>query len=589
MDRTTTQPDKQTPRSPAPAGPDGRNSVDRALRAATAQMTGGLSPHATASALTDWALHLARAPGRQMELARHATENGLKLWSYSVSALIPSTPMPEPPFRPTPQDHRFTHDGWQAPVPAILQQNFLAMQDWWENATTGLSGLQEKHGDRTRFMFRQALDTLSPSNFPATNPEIIAAAQETGGANFLNGAALLAQDTLGTAPEDPPLQVGRDLACTPGEVIYRNDICEVIQYSPQTEQVHPEPVLIVPAWIMKYYILDLRPQNSLINWLVGQGHTVFAISWCNPTADQAGLSLEDYRKSGVMAALDAVTRIRPDTRVHLCGYCLGGTISAITAATMARDGDDRLASLTLLAAQTDFAEAGELMLFVDESQIAFLEDMMWEQGYLDSTQMAGAFKVLRAEDLVWSRAVHRYLLGHEDMPTDMSIWNADATRMPARMHSEYLRGLFLENRLSAGRFAVAGQVIALSDLKVPMFVLGTEKDHIAPWQSVYKARLFTETDMHFVLASGGHNGGIVSEPGHPHRHYRTGHRAPGDQYMSPETWLDDLPAQPGSWWPHWHDWLRARSAAPVAPPSTGAPDRGLPPLGPAPGSYVLEK
>jgi len=317
---------------------------------------------------------------------------------------------------------------------------------------------------------------------------------------------------------------------------------------------------------------------------------VFAISWCNPTAEQRDLSLEDYRSNGVMDALDAVTRIVPGVKVHACGYCLGGTILSIAAATMARDKDDRLASVTLLAAQTDFAEAGELTLFVDESQIAFLEDMMWDQGYLDQTQMSGAFRALRAYDLIWSRAIRRYFLAKTEPDFDIGVWNADATRMPSRMHSEYLRGLFLENRLSAGRFAVNGQVIALRDIKAPFFVLGTEKDHIAPWRSVYKAALFTVSELTFVLTSGGHNGGVVSPPGHPRRHYRIGCRKADDRYADPETWARNHDSKEGSWWEEWSAWL-ARKSSPgrVAPPIMGAKAEGLEPICPAPGTYVFQK
>ena len=259
---------------------------------------------------------------------------------------------------------------------------------------------------------------------------------------------------------------------------------------------------------------------------------------------------------------------------------------AIAAATMARDGDRRLASVTLMAAQVDFVEAGELLLFLDESQVAFLEDMMWDQGYLDRPQMARTFAAIRAEDLIYSRAVRRYFLGQEDLPSDIGVWNTDTTRMPARMHSEYLRGLFLENRLSAGRFAVEGKVIALKDIDVPMFVVATETDHIAPWRSVYKVQLFTDGDLTFVLTKGGHNGGIVSEPGHPRRHYRISHRPAGAKYAGPDGWIGQHPPQSGSWWPEWSDWLAAKSGPPVPPPGLGAEDRGLPPIMDAPGSYI---
>ena len=279
------------------------------------------------------------------------------------------------------------------------------------------------------------------------------------------------------------------------------------------------------------------------------------ISWCNPQADQADLSLEDYRKRGVMAALDAINEIVPGARIHANGYCLGGTLLAIAAAVMARDEDHRLASLTLMAAQVDFAEAGELLLFVDESQVAFVEDLMWAQGYLDRPQMTRTFASIRAEDLIYSRAVNRYFLGRDDLPTDIGVWNGDTTRMPAKMHSEYLRGLFLENRLSAGRFAVEGRVIALKDIGAPIFVIGTETDHIAPWRSVYKTSLFTDSDLTFVLTKGGHNGGILSEPGHKGRHYRIGQRAAGAHYMGPDAWLVRHQPIAGSWWPELSAWL----------------------------------
>ena len=574
---------------PASAGPHRHAALDRGVMASLAQLTGGISPHAMIDAWSDWAMHLSRAPGRQIELMEHAQANWLKLSQFAWSGLLGGNR--EKPFEPARYDTRWTHAGWDKAPFALWQQGFLALQDWWQVATSDLPGLRRQNAQRTGFIMRQLLDTVSPSNFPLANPEILEKTQATGGQNLIEGAAhfiddarhILAQEYR-PVPEE--FALGKVLACTPGKVIYRNDLMELIQYTPTTAKVRAEPVLIVPAWIMKYYILDLSPENSFIRWLVGQGYTVFCISWRNPTAEQADLSLEDYRKHGILQALEVINRVVPGVRVHANGYCLGGTLLAIAAATMARDGDDRLATVTLMAAQVDFAEAGELLLFLDESQVAFLEDLMWEPGYLDRPQMSGAFAAIRSEDLIWSRATRRYFLGEPDLPTDMSVWVNDTTRMPARMHSEYLRGVFLENRITAGRFAVEGRVIALKEISVPMFVVATETDHIAPWRSVYKTALFTNCDLSFVLTKGGHNSGILSEPGHPGRHYRLGRRRPGDHYLGPDAWLAEQLPQQGSWWPQWAEWLTLHSGGLSAPPAMGAADKGYPPGDPAPGTYI---
>lgn len=581
--------DTAAPRKAGPRDAHPHENLDRASRAAVAYMSAGVSPHAFTEAWSDWALHLARAPGRQLELVERAQENMAKLMAQSFLPKTDSTPT----FEPKAYDHRFRHPGWDKPPFRNMQQGFLAVQDWWDYATDHLRGLHPDDADRTRFMARQMLDLVSPSNFLVLNPEIIEETRKSNGANLAEGARNFVHDFINTfaqirEPAPEGFKIGKDLACTPGEVVFRNDLFELIQYAPQTDEVQAEPILIVPAWIMKYYILDLSPHNSMVKYLLEQGFAVFMISWCNPTAEQADLSLEDYRESGVMAALDVVTAIIPDRKVHAVGYCLGGTILSIAAATMARDKDERLASVSLMAAQVDFAEAGELLLFLDESQIAFLEDMMWEKGYLDRPQMARAFSAIRSEDLIYSRAVRRYYLGKEDLPTDMGVWVSDTTRMPARMHSEYLRGLFLENRLTAGRFAVKGRVIALKDVSSPIFAVGTETDHIAPWKSVYKTQLFTDGDLTFVLTSGGHNSGIVNEPERQRGHHRISHRAAGALYVGPEAWFGQNTPQPGSWWPAWKSWLEQKSSGVVPAPPIGAADKGFAAIVPAPGTYVQQ-
>ncbi len=579
--------------------------LDRSLRAATAHGTQGVSPHAMISALLDFGAHLGRAPGRQMALALAAWTNAVRLGRWLTDPARASLPdltgnktdPPPPPFTPAAQRrHRFSHEGWrQSPYQEMLQ-GYLAVTDWWRMATQPLAGMAPQHAKRTAFLTDLMLSALNPANVPWLNPQVVERTLKEGAQNLLRGAQNLAEDMGQKASgEDPPelesFVVGRDLAATPGQVVWRNHLFELICYTPTTESVAAEPVLIVPAWIMKYYILDLRPENSLVTYLVDQGHTVFMISWRNPTSNDRDLQLDDYRVDGVMAALNAISAAVPDRKVHVFGYCLGGTIASIAAATMARDGDDRLGSLTLLAAQTDFSEAGELMLFVDHSQIAFLEDMMWVKGVLDTDQMTGAFSLLRADDLIWGRIIRDYFLGERAPLFDLMAWNTDATRMPYKMHSQYLRGLFLENRLTAGRFAVDGAVITLRDIQVPMFVVGTETDHIAPWRSVYKTHLFTATDLTFILTNGGHNAGIVSEPGHRGRHYRRGLRPRGAPYRDADSWLATSEAVDGSWWPELSAWLKQNGDPAQVPAAQRNPTSlpGLQALTPAPGPYVKQR
>ena len=423
--------------------------ADRVAHAYAARATAGLSPVAVALAFGDWAMHLAAAPGKQAELTRKSMRKWLRYANFLGHAAR-GLDCPRC-IEPLPQDSRFADEAWkQWPFNAI-HQGFLLWQQWWWNATTGVRGVSPHHEDVVTFTMRQLLDLWSPSNFPWTNPEVMRAAWTQGGLNFADGAANFADDwrrsTLGEPPAGAELFVpGKQVAVTPGKVVMRNRLAELIQYSPTTKDVHPEPILIVPAWIMKYYILDLSPHNSLVKFLVDRGHTVFMLSWKNPTPQDRDLSMDSYRRLGVMAALDAIGKIVPGQKVHAAGYCLGGTLLAIAAAQMARDADERLATISLLAAQVDFEEAGELTLFIDDSQVSLLEDMMSAQGYLDTRQMAGAFQLLHSNDLIWSKRVREYLLGARPPMTDLMAWNADATRMPYTMHSEYLRQLVPEQR-----------------------------------------------------------------------------------------------------------------------------------------------
>lgn len=565
--------------------------IDRSSHAALARFTAGLSPMTLMGAYADWAAHLASLPGKRSQLAEKALRKWVRFATYAARSAVAQDGN-EPCIEPLPQDKRFSADAWRAPPYDLFYQSFLLIQQWWHNATTDVRGVTQADEKIVAFGTRQWLDVFAPSNFVFTNPEVLERTRSEAGMNLLRGAWNFIEDAERAWAGRKRVGIeafraGRDVAVTPGKVVFRNRLIELIQYAPATKEVRPEPVLIVPAWIMKYYILDLSPYNSLVKYLTEQGYTVFMISWKNPGPEDRSLSMDDYRQLGVMAALDAVTAIVPERTVHAVGYCIGGTMLAIAAAAMARDGDARLGSTTFFAAQTDFTEAGELMLFINESQLAFLEDVMWEQGFLDSRQMAGTFQLLRSNDLVWSRMVKTYLMGEREPMTDLNAWNADATRLPYREHAEYLRRLFLDNDLAEGRFPAGGKPVALSDIRTPIFAVGTETDHVAPWRSVYKLNLLTDAEVTFLLTSGGHNVGIVSEPGHPRRHYRVATRTPEDRYENPDTWMANTPIKEGSWWPEWIAWLDARSGKPVVPPRMGAP--GLVPLGDAPGTYVFQE
>ena len=566
-------------------------ALDHAKEAFIARLSGGLSPAALALAWADWLIHLAAAPGKQLELAALGIQGVKRIAGYMAGAARGDY-LP-PLAEAAPADERFRAEVWQTEPYRFWQQTFLLSEQWWNAATRGVPGTTHHHEDVVSFGARQWLDVIAPTNFPLSNPEVSQRAAATLGMSIAQGMRNALEDIRRQTSGQPPagldqFKVGGNLAVTPGKVVFRNHLIELIQYSPATAKVLAEPVLIVPAWIMKYYILDLSPHNSLIRYLVEQGHTVFCISWRNVDANDRDVGLDDYRQLGVMAALDTISTIVPDQRIHATGYCLGGTLLSIAAAAMAGAGDDRLASVSLFAAQTDFSEPGELQLFIDDSEVYFLESMMWSQGYLAANQMAGAFQLLQSNELIWSRVVHDYLLGERAPLIDLMAWNADATRMPYRMHSEYLRRLFLDNDLACGRYQVNGRPVSIRNIRVPMFVVGTERDHIAPWHSVFKIHNLSDTDITFVLTSGGHNAGIVSEPGHPHRHFSLKHTAADDLRVGPDAWVANTTPQDGSWWPAWTDWLAAHSSPNRVAPPAMAGSNGAQALADAPGNYVLQ-
>ena len=582
--------------------------LDQKFQASVAKLTGSQSPALNTMAFFDWAIHLMVSPGKQLVLAQLAQQHLQQLQSLAIESVAlgmetgmskalrgnQPSPAPSEPIPVPISDRRFKDPDWSQFPFNVLQQAYLMQEKWWQEATRDVRGVNPHHSEWVSFSAHQWLSMLSPSNFPWSNPTVIKRTMQENGANLQRGFRNLLEDTQRQLAHSPPaiseeFQIGKDIAATPGKVVFRNNLMELIQYTPTTKQVRPEPVLIVPAWIMKYYILDLSPHNSMIKYLVDQGHTVFAISWKNPGLAEHNLGMEDYLERGLFAAIDAINAIVPEKKIHATGYCLGGTLLAIGAAAMARDDDDRLASMTLFAAQTDFSEPGELALFIDESQLNLLEAQMAETGYLDSNQMAAAFVWLRSFDLVWSRMVNEYLLGDRARSMDLMAWNADSTRMPARMHTDYLRQMFLHNDLARGKYLVGGRPVVLNDLKLPIYVVGTESDHVAPWKSVYKIHLLSDAEITFVLTNSGHNAGIVSEPGHPRRYFRELTREHNGKFMSAEEWAQTTPVTDGSWWLSWDKWLNARSGEPTAPPAIGAAKGGYPVLEDAPGLYVLER
>ncbi len=579
-----------TKSNPAPTARD----FDREFRAQVAQMTSGLAPTAFSTAWADWAMHLALAPAKQLELQHQVLERVQDTWMFALRALLGGPVAPAEGLAGG-VDKRFGAEEWTQFPFNVYARAYLNNAALLNDAVRDVDGVTEYHDQLLEFALRMLLDATAPSNFPASNPEVLALTLSERGQNLVRGLQNLVEDTERTVNGVEPVgaeqfTVGETVAVTPGKVVFRNELIELIQYEPATKQVHAEPILIVPAWIMKYYILDLSPRNSLIKYLVDQGHTVFTMSWMNPDETDREIGMDDYLEQGLFAALDAVNAVVPDQKVHAVGYCIGGTLLAIGAAALAREQDERLASVTLFAAQTDFTEPGELAFFINPSQLAMLEATMHRKGVLESKQMSGAFMMLRAKDLLWQPIVNTYLKGHRDRMIDLMAWNADGTRMPWRMHSEYLYRLFLDNELATNRFPVGGRLVRLSDIRVPMFVVGTESDHVAPWKSVYKVdNLVRSDDFTFLLTAGGHNAGIVCGPVNPKRHYRIKTRRLADPHLAPEEWVEAATKHDGSWWPALHRWLAQHSSGKAKPPAMGAPRKGYPVIDDAPGQYVRQR
>ncbi len=547
----------------------------------------GVDPLAIGNAFLDFTARLMSDP---LTLARTQFEmwqDCLRLWQNTTLRMFGHEV--EPVITPERGDRRFRDPAWDDNVLFdFIKQSYLLTARYILETVRSRDDVDEKTRQKVEFYTRQFVDALAPSNFVFTNPEVLRATVETRGENLLRGLRNMLEDLergrgrLAIRTTDPDaFEIGRNIATTPGKVILRNELMELIQYAPRTERVYRRPLLIVPPWINKYYILDLQPKNSFIRFAVEQGFTVFVISWVNPDERLAHKSFEDYMREGPLAALDAVTRQTGEEEVTVIGYCLGGTLLAATLAWLRARGDERVKAATFFTTLVDFSEPGELGVFIDEEQLAALEEMMAQRGYLDGAEMATTFNLLRANDLIWSFVVNNYLLGKDPFPFDLLYWNSDSTRMPAAMHSFYLRKCYLENRLvEPGGITLAGVPIDLRRIDMPVYWVSTREDHIAPWKTTYAATRIYTGPKTFVLAGSGHIAGIINPAGSTKYGYWLNPELPPE----PEAWLEKAEHRAGSWWPHWAAWNAARSGerVPARDPAAGP----LPPLEDAPGRYV---
>ncbi|MCO6418917.1 class I poly(R)-hydroxyalkanoic acid synthase [Siccirubricoccus sp. KC 17139] len=515
----------------------------------------------------------------------------LTLWQNTARRMLGEEA--KPVIAEDPRDRRFKDEAWREnEVFDFIKQSYLLSARYFQTVVGGVEGLDQKTAQKVDFYTRQFVDAMSPSNFLLTNPEVLRRTAETGGENLLKGLShLLADLERGKGKlrirmtDDSKFRVGENIAVTPGKVVYQNDLMQLIQYAPATERVLKRPLVIFPPWINKFYILDLRPKNSFVRWAVEQGHTVFVVSWVNPDETLAEKGFDDYMREGVYDALDAIEKATGEKQVNAIGYCLGGTLLATTLAHMAAKRDTRIKSATYFVTMTDFAEAGELSVFIDEEQLKGLEEKMQQRGYLEGTEMATTFNMLRANDLIWSFVVNNYLMGQEPFPFDLLYWNDDSTRMPAKMHSFYLRRMYQQNDLvkqpgEPGAIELLGAKIDLRKIKVPSYLISTREDHIAPWKSTYRATQLYAGPVRFVLAASGHIAGIVNPPGSGKYSHWVNEQLPPD----PEEWFRGATELAGSWWPDWHRWVTAlgKETVPARVPGEG----GLPALEDAPGSYV---
>ena len=548
-------------------------------------------PMHVGQAFADMTAQLMRDPAKLVQAQIGFWQDYMTLWQNTTKRMMGLAPEP-PVIAADPKDKRFKDGAWnESEVFDFVKQSYLLTARYVQDVVTRVDGLDSKTAQKVDFYARQFMDAMSPSNFVLTNPEVLRRTAETGGENLLRGLSNMLSDLergkgkLSIKMTDmDAFKLGENIAVSPGKVVYQNALMQLVQYSPSTETVLKRPLLIAPPWINKFYILDLRPKNSFVRWAVSQGHTVFMISWVNPDEHLANMGFDDYMKRGFLDALDAIEQATGERDVNAIGYCLGGTLLATTLAWSAATKDDRIKSATFFVTMTDFAEAGELGVFIDEEQLSALEDRMAKRGYLDGAEMSTTFNMLRSNDLIWSFVVNNYLMGNDPFPFDLLYWNSDSTRMPAAMHSFYLRNMYQSNLLAEpGGITLAGQKIDLGLITVPAYFISTREDHIAPWRSTYRGTQLLSGPVRFVLAASGHIAGVVNPP----EGGKYGHWINDALPETAELWLEGATEMAGSWWPDWQRWITAlnNEHVPARTPGEGK----LPALEDAPGSYVKLK
>ena len=547
-----------------------------------------IDPMNVGHAFMEMTTQMMRNPAKLVQAQIGFWQDYMTLWQNTTRRMF-GIENEAPVIEADPKDKRFKDEAWKEnEVFDFIKQSYLLSARYVQDVVGHVEGLTPKNAQKIDFYARQFVDAMSPSNFLMTNPEVLRKTAETGGENLLRGLNNLLGDLergrgkLSIKMTDTDaFKLGENIGVSPGHVVFQNDVMQLIQYAPTTENVLKRPLLIVPPWINKFYILDLRPKNSFVRWATSQGHTVFMISWVNPDERLAQLKFDDYMTQGVFGALGAIEQATGEREVNAIGYCLGGTLLASSLAYMDAVADDRIKTATFFVTMTDFQEAGELGVFIDEEQLRVLEEKMEKRGFLDGSEMAGTFNMLRANDLIWSFVVNNYLMGNEPFPFDLLYWNSDSTRMPAAMHSFYLRQMYQANKLcEPGGISLNGQAIDLSRVKVPAYFLSTREDHIAPWKSTYRGVQLLGGENRFTLAASGHIAGVVNAPeGGKYSFWTNDSLAP-----TAESWLEAATEIAGSWWPDWQRWVLAHDKAEV--PARRPGDRALRVIEPAPGSFV---